>query len=72
MPIQLPTYGQGEEGRLSAAVTSPYNLTDPLARRFVLQSLTPNTNYSVIICARTSVGCGNITAAVGLTNEDGE
>ena len=72
MPIQLPTYGQGEEGHLSAAVTSPYNLTDPSARRLVLQSLSPNTNYSVIICARTSVGCGNTTTAIGLTNEDGE
>ena len=72
MPIQLPTYGPGEEGQLSSNVTSPYNLTDPSARRFNLQSLTPNTNYSVTICATTSVGCGNTTSAVGLTNEDGK
>ena len=36
-----------------------------------LSSLAPNTDYTITICATTSVGCGNITSTVGLTNEDG-
>ena len=52
--------------------TSPYNLTEPSSTSFVLSSLTPNTNYSISICATTSVGCGNSTDVVGLTNEDGK
>ena len=71
-PIQLPNYGQTEEGRESSMFTSPYNLTDPLATTFVLSSLTPNTNYSITICATTIVGCSNSTDAMGLTNEDGK
>lgn len=71
-PIQLPTYGQGEEGRESSMFASPYNLTELSATSFILSSLTPNTNYSITICAATIVGCSNSTDAVGLTNEDGK
>lgn len=71
-PIQLPSYGQREEGQKSSLFTSPYNLTEPPATSFILSSLTPNTNYSITICATTTVGCSNSTDTVGLTNEDGK
>ena len=71
-PIQLPIYGQGEEGQESPLFPSPYVLTEPSATSFILSSLTPNTNYSITICATTIVGCSNSTDAMGLTNEDGK
>ena len=70
-PIQLPAYGQGEEGQESSMFTSPYILAEPSTTSFVLSSLTPNTNYNITVCATTIVGCGSSTNAVGLTNEDG-
>ena len=72
VPIQLPIYAQGEEGQESSMFPSPYILTDPSATSFILSSLTPNTNYSISICATTVVGCSESTDAMGLTNEDGE
>ena len=72
MPLQLPTYSQGEEGQRSSTFPSPYSITEPSAMSLILSSLTPNTNYSISICATTIVGCGNGTNAVGLTNEDGK
>ena len=60
MPIQ-------EEGQQSTRLTN----TEASTTSTILSSLTPNTNYSVIICAATVVDCGHTTTAVGLTNEDG-
>lgn len=62
--VQLP---QGNETQQSN------NLTDVNATStgIVLSSLKPNTNYSITMCATTIVACGNTTAVVGLTNEDG-
>ena len=54
--------GQANDGQM---------FTDHLATTTELSSLAPNTNYNIIICATTSVGCGNINSTVGLTNEDG-
>jgi hypothetical protein len=71
-PIQLPIYGQGEEGKESPMFPSPYILTEPSATSFILTSLTQNTNYNITICATTTVGCGDSTDAMGLTNEDGK
>ena len=36
-----------------------------------ISQLSFNTNYTITLCARTSVGCGNATVAVGQTDEDG-
>lgn len=71
MPVQLLTYGQGEEGQESTSITSPYSFPVPNATSFILPSLTPYTNYSITVCATTIVGCGNATYTEGLTNEDG-
>ena len=36
-----------------------------------ISQLSPYTNYTITLCARTSVGCGNATSTVGQTDEDG-
>ena len=40
--------------------------------RIVLEGLSPNTNYSITLCAFTDIGCGNTTNSINQTNEDGE
>ena len=50
---------------------SPYILSAG-DTRLVIASLTPNTNYSVTICAFTNVGCGNLSRGMNQTDEDGK
>ena len=37
-----------------------------------ISQMSPYTNYTITLCARTSVGCGNTTSTVGQTDEDGK
>ena len=50
---------------------SPYNLTAE-DTRLVITDLTPNTNYTITVCAFTSVGCGPLSSRVNQTDEDGK
>ena len=50
---------------------SPYNLREG-DTRLVITDLTPNTNYSITVCAFTSVGCGPLSSRVNQTDEDGK
>ena len=50
---------------------SPYNLTAG-DTGLVITELTPNTNYSITLCAFTSVGCGPLSRRVNQTDEDGK
>lgn len=49
-----------------------FDQNDPNRVLATISQLSPNTNYSVTLCARTSVGCGNLTLSAGQTDEDGE
>ena len=42
----------------------------PTETTMTLDGLTPNTNYSVGICAATSVGCGMPAIVINQTDED--
>ena len=50
---------------------SPYNLS-AWDTQLVITDLTPNTNYSVTVCAFTSVGCGPLSSRVNQTDEEGK
>ena len=50
---------------------SPYNVTAG-DTQLVITDLTPNTNYSITVCALTSVGCGPLSSRVNQTDEDGK
>ena len=60
------------QGRLASNVPSPYLEPDQEETRIVLEGLSPNTNYSVTLCALTSAGCGDTAMYINQTNEDGE
>lgn len=40
--------------------------------RIVLEGLSPNTNYSLSLCAFTDAGCGRPSTSINQTDEDGE
>ena len=64
-PLDLdPPGAQGMPG-------SPYNLTAGDIQ-LVITNLTRNTNYSITVCAFTSVGCGPPSSRVNQTDEDGK
>ena len=50
---------------------SPHNIGAGDSR-LVITDLTPNTNYSITVCAFTSVGCGPLSIRVNQTDEDGK
>lgn len=59
------------QGSLASNISSPYNLsaTDTY---IVLGGLSPNTNYSLTLCAFTDTGCGSLATSISQTDEDGE
>ena len=64
-PLQVDSSGeQGMPG-------SPYNLTAE-DTQLVITDLTPNTNYTITVCAFTNVGCGPLSSRANQTAEDGE
>ena len=63
----LPAHPPGVQG----IPGSPYNLTAE-DTHLVITELTPNSNYSITVCAFTSVGCGPLSIRVNQTDEDGK
>ena len=53
-------------------IPTPYRDLTAENTSIVLEGLSPNTNYSITLCAFTSTGCGNTTTSINQTNEDGE
>ena len=50
---------------------SPYNLSEG-DTQLVITDLTHNTNYSITVCAFTSIVCGPLSSRVNQTDEDGK
>jgi len=65
--LPAPLDPPGEQGMPG----SPYNLTAG-DTGLIITELTPNTNYSITVCAFTSVGCGPLSRRVNQTDEDGK
>ena len=63
---------QDPPGTLADNIPSPYSGLTAGDTQLVLEGLSPNTNYTVTLCAYTSSGCGVPTTAINQTNEDGE
>jgi len=66
-PLPAALDPPGEQGMPG----SPYNLSEG-DTRLVITDLTPNTNYSITVCAFTSVGCGSLSMERNQTDEDGK
>ena len=62
-PLDLP----GVQG----SPESPHNLSAG-DTQLIITNLTPNTNYSITVCAFTSIGCGPLSHIVNQTDEDGK
>lgn len=59
-------------GTSASNILSPYRGLGADASSIVLEGLSPNTNYSITLCAFTATGCGASTTYINQTNEDGE
>ena len=66
-PLPVPLDPPGEQGLPG----SPYNLTAE-DKQLVITDLTPNTNYTINVCAFTNVGCGPLSSRANQTAEDGK
>lgn len=59
------------QGSLASNILSPHDL-NATDTRIVLEGLSPNTNYSITLCAFTVTGCGSPATYINQTDEDGE
>ena len=66
-PLPAPLDPPGVQG----FPESPHNLSAG-DTQLIITNLTPNTNYSITVCAFTSIGCGLLSHIMNQTNEDGK
>ena len=66
-PLPAPLNPPGVQGFPG----SPHNLSAGDTQH-IITHLTPNTNYSITVCAFTNIGCGHLSHVVNQTDEDGK